>query len=108
MVPKKEAKKIAAKELRFNVVHLPHLGDAEYVSGRGFVFPIKFTKPELPSREEIDDPNIEQSVEFYETQQIGELVVTDDGEIIRSSNDELNAAIKSLEKSIEKGEIKKK
>lgn len=94
MIDEAEAEHIAAKELRFEIGNLPHLSDPEYVEGRGYVFEIRFTKPELPSREEIDDPTIDQEVDFYETQTIGEMVITDEGEIDRTSNEALEAEIR--------------
>lgn len=107
MIDEAEAEHIAAKELRFEIGNLPHLSEPEYVEDRGYVFEIRFTKPELPSREEIDDPTIDQEVDFYETQTIGEMVVTDEGEIDRTSNEALEAEIRELNERVEAGEIPK-
>lgn len=107
MVSQDEAERIAAKELRFEIGNLPHLSDPKYVDEKGYVFEIRFTKPELPTREEIDDPEIDQSVDYYETRTIGEMVVTDEGDIERTSNDELSEEIQRLDELAEQGELPK-
>lgn len=105
MVSKEKATYIATKELRFEIGNIPYLSDPQYEDGKGYVFLIKYTKPKLPTRDEIEDPEIDQQVEFYETQTIGEIIVTDSGEINRTTDDELQDEIESVNKQIEDGKI---
>jgi len=107
MVSKEEAKRIATKELRFEIGTLPYLSDPEYDSETGYIFEIRYTKTDLPTRDEVEDPNTEPEVEFYKPQTIGEMIITDDGEIQRSSIEELEENIRTVRKQAENGEIEK-
>lgn len=98
-----EAKKEATRELRFEIGNLPHLGEAEYDEERGgYVFPIKFTKPDIPDLEAG-----EEDVEFYQARQIGEMLVKDNGEIERTPNEELEEEIRELNQLAEDGKLEK-
>lgn len=98
---KEEAKKKAAKELRFNIGNMPHLGEAEYDEQKqAYIFPINYTHPELPETTGGD-------VEFYETQQIGEMTILENGEIQRTPNEKLRENISEVREKAKSGKIEK-
>lgn len=105
-ISQEEAERKAAYELRFEIGNMPHLSDPEYDEELGaYVYEIRYTHPEIPTEEEIKDPEIDQEVEFYESQQIGEMKVFDDGRIERTSNEELQENIREVRELAESGEI---
>lgn len=105
-ISEEEAERKAACELRFGVGNMPHLSDPEYDSELGaYVYEIRYTHPELPSREEIEDPDIDQKVEYYESQKIGEMKIFDDGHIERTPNEVLGENIQEVKELAESGEL---
>lgn len=97
-----EAREKAAYELRFEIGNLPHLGEVQYDSDeKKYIFPIKFTKPDIPEHGK-------DELEFYETVKIGEIIVKEDGTIERTSNEELNEAIREIDEMAKNGELKKR
>lgn len=92
-----KATEMAEYELRFEIGSLPHLSDPEFEEDTGYVFDILYTKPEVNENEE--------GVTFYETQQIGEIIVCTDGAIERTSIETINENIREINKQVKEGEI---
>lgn len=112
-IDRDEAKRLAQHELRFEIGNLPHLTSPEYDSeSGGYRFNIMFTKTDIPEIPEKDPqeymPEDGGDIEFYESQKIGELFVTDAGEIERTSDAELSENIQEIHTKAEQGELPKR
>lgn len=100
------ARQIATQYLRFQIGNLPYLTDNHSrTDDGGFVFPIYYSHLESTLDDDTDNDDVEMT--YYVGQKVGEIIVTENEELIAPTPSEINQRIRCVKQGIEYGYIPK-